>query len=96
MSRTAGTGKGYLGETCAEAIRDSLKPGDLATFTELYRCVKQRGAWKDETIWQHLMCCVVNLPPARMHWKSAEPFLIIHLDGRYELYDPKRHPRVIA
>lgn len=95
MSKTAGTGKGHMGETCAEAIRESLKPGELATFTELYQRVRQRGSWKDETIWQHLMCCVVNLPPARMHWKGVEPFLVIHLDGRYELYNSRKRPKAI-
>jgi len=51
-----------------------------------------RGETCAEAIWQHLMSCVVNLPPARRHWKSTEPFLIVHLDGRYELHDRSRHP----
>ena len=95
MSAITGTGKGNKGESCGEAIRDSLKPGELAAFTELYRRVRQRGSWKDETIWQHLMSCVVNLPPARERWTSIRPFLVVHLDGRYELYDPRRHPKVV-
>lgn len=96
MCATMGAGKSRFGQTCAEAIRDSLRPGELTTFGQLVQRVKQRGRWKDDTIWQHLMACVVNLPPARMHWKSAEPFLAVHLDGRYELYDPGRHPEIIA
>lgn len=95
MSPTTFSGKGHRRETCAEAIRDSLKPRELATFGELDQRVRQRGAWKDETIWQNLMACVVNLPPARRHWKSVEPFPVVHMDGRYELYDPNRHPKVI-
>lgn len=87
--------KGYQDETCAEAIRALIKPGQILSFSELFRHVKQRGTWKDETIWQHLMSLVVNLPPARQHWKSTNPFLFLHGDGRYELYDPKVHPQVI-
>jgi len=42
--------KGNQGESCAEAIRSSLKPGEVVTFLELYKCVKQKGSWKDETV----------------------------------------------
>ena len=90
-----GAPKGYRGETCAEAIRASLRPGELVSFSDLFSRVRKKGAWRDEAIWQHLMSCVVNLPPARRHWKSTEPFLIVHLDGRYELQDRSRHPRVV-
>jgi hypothetical protein len=88
-------GKGIQGESCSEAIRSSLEPGELATFSELYRRVKQKGDWKDDTIWQHLIGLIVNLPPARHHWKSTKPFLFISGDGRYELYNPQKHPKVI-
>ena len=87
--------KGNQGESCAEAVRSSLKPGEVATFSELYKRVKQKGNWKDETIWQNLMCHIVNLPPAKYHWKGAVPFLFLHDDGRYELYDPQKHPKTI-
>lgn len=87
--------KGNYGESCAEAIRLSLRFGETITFSELCERVKKRGSWKNETIWQHMMGLVVNLPPARHHWKSMQPFLYIHGDGRYELYDPTKHPRVI-
>ena len=87
--------KGHQGESCTEAIQAVLKPGEIATFTELYKHIKQRGAWKDETVWQHLMSLVVNLPPARRHWKSVIPFLFLRADGRYEIYDSKKHPQVI-
>jgi hypothetical protein len=87
--------KGNQGESCTEAIRSSLKPSEVATFSELYKRVKQKGNWKDETIWQNLMCNIVNLPPAKYHWKGAEPFLFLHDDGRYELYDPQKHPKTI-
>lgn len=87
--------KGYQGESCSDAILTALSAGEVVTFSELYRRVKQDGEWKDETIWQHLMSLVVNLPPARKHWKTAKPFLFLHGDGQYELYDEKKHPRVI-
>lgn len=87
--------KGNQGESCADAVRSSLKPGEVATFSELYKRVKQKGGWKDETIWQHLIGLVVNLPPARHHWKTAVPFLFLHGDGRYELYDPQKHPKTM-
>jgi hypothetical protein len=86
--------RGYQGETCAEAIRSEMNPGEIVTFSELLGRIKQKGSWTDDTIWQHLMKLVVNLPPARHHWKSAKPFLFLHGDGRYELYDPKVHPQV--
>ncbi len=90
-----GAPKGYRGETCADAIRDSIKPGEVIAFSDLFDRVRRKGAWKPESIWQHLMSCVVNLPPARLHWKRVDPFLVVHLDGRYELYDPRRHPKVL-
>jgi hypothetical protein len=87
--------KGHQGESCAEAIHAVLKRGEIVTFSELVNRVMRRGSWKDETIWQHLMACVVNLPPARKHWKTANPFLFLHGDGRYELYDSQKHPKVV-
>ena len=87
--------KGNQGESCADAIRSSLKHGEVVTSSDLYRRIKQKGSWKDETIWQHMMALVVNLPPARHHWKSITPFLFVHGDGRYELYDPQKHPGTI-
>ena len=86
--------KGYHGESCAEAIRAAIRLGEIVSFTELYRRVSQKGSWKDETKWQHLMSCVVNLPPARRYWTSVIPFLFLRGDGRYELYDPQIHPQV--
>jgi len=88
-------GKGYRGETCAEAIRASIEPGEIVAFCEFFARVKRKGAWKDSTVHQHLMSCVVNLPPARRHWKSRNPFLFLRGDGRYELYNSKKHPEVM-
>lgn len=87
--------RGHHGESCAEAIRASFQAGDTLSFSEIVRRVKSRGEWKDETIWQNLMALVVNLPPARHHWRHAEPFLLVRPDGRYELYDANKHPKVI-
>lgn len=87
--------KGYQGESCADAIRSSLKPGEIVSFTELFQRTKQKGSWKEESIWQDMMASIVNLPPARRHWKSSVPFLFLHGDGRYELYDANKHPKII-
>jgi len=87
-------GKGKFGESCKEAIRNSLKLGEVVTFSELFRRVRNKGNWKDDTIYQHLMALVVNLPPARRHWPHVGPFLLLHEDGTYELYDPNKHKKV--
>lgn len=87
--------KGYRGETCAEAIRDSISPGEVVPYSVFYKRVQEKGAWKDGAINQHLMSCVVNLPPARRQWKWRKPFLFIRPDGQYELYVPGKHPATI-
>jgi hypothetical protein len=87
--------KGKSGESCAEAIKNSIRRGEILTFTDLFNRVQPKGDWSDSTIYQHLMSCVVNLPPARKHWKSRIPFLFLRPDGRYELLDPKVHPEVM-
>ena len=43
--------KGNQGESCAEAIRAVMKTGEIVSFSELYKRVKQRGAWKLEAGW---------------------------------------------
>ena len=78
--------KGDKGETCAEAIRAVIEPGEVVAFPELFGRIKNRGEWKNSTIWQHLMSLVVNLPPARHHWPNSKPFLFLHADGGYEFY----------
>ena len=87
--------KGYKGESCAEAVRTSINNPEILSFNEFFNRVRLLGNWSDETIWQHLMRLVVNLVPARYHWKGTEQFLFLHHDGRYELYDPKKHPVVV-
>lgn len=87
-------GKGKFSESCKEAIRNSLRPGEVVTFSELFRRVKNKSDWKDGTIYQHLMALVVNLPPARKHWPRIEPFLSLHEDRTYELYDSNKHKMV--
>lgn len=86
---------GLNGESCAEAIRASIHPGEKISFGELFRRTKRRGTWTDRTVQLHLMQLVVNLPPARLEWPRANPFLLLNPDATYELYDPKRHPRTI-
>jgi hypothetical protein len=88
--------KGFRHETCAEAILSEIRPDEVVPFSLLYARVHSRGMWRKATILQHLMSCVVNLPPARQHWTSQRPFLFLRPDGRYELYDPNKHPQVIV
>ncbi len=88
--------KGYNGETCAEAVQKSVRPQEVVPFAELVTRIRALGSWNEETIWQHLMPLVVNLPPARHHWEGVEPILFLRPDGQYELYDQSRHPRPIA
>lgn len=86
--------KGYQRQTCAEAVKASLELGEIVTANDLFRRVRSKGSWTDSTIWQHLIQLVVNLLPARHHWPSAKPFLLLHEDGTYELYNPSRHPPI--
>lgn len=86
--------KGYQGESCAEAVRASIKPNEVLSFSELRERVIQRGRWKEETVWQHLMGLIVNLPPARRHWENMQPFLFLRPDGQYEVYNRTQHPEV--
>jgi hypothetical protein len=87
--------KGHGGEPCAEAIRASIGPNEVVPASELTTRVKKRGTWKDETICQHLMALVVNLPPAREHWLNARPFLFLRPDGQCEFYGELKHPKTI-
>ena len=80
--------------TCREAVKKAMLEfgGRPVTAEELFNKVKSMGDWSDDTIWQHLMWLVVNLPPAYRHWPNApERFLFLREDGRYELYNPEKH-----
>ena len=81
--------------TCAEAIRRSINPGEIVSFEEFVRRINALGTWTNETIWQSLMRYPVNIVPARYHWNATDQFLFLRGDGRYELYDPKKHPKII-
>jgi hypothetical protein len=87
--------KGHNGESCAEGVRACFTDQNARRASEIFRQTKERGSWSDETIWQHLMFLVVNLPPARHRWPSGKPFLFLRADGRYELYVAETHPRVL-
>ena len=87
--------KRRMDETCAEAVRASFQVGEVLPFSVLFTRTRKRGKWTDATIWQHLMSLVVNLPPARYHWKHTTPFLFLRPDGQYEIYDERRHPKVV-
>ncbi len=88
-------GLGHNGETCKVAVRNTLKPGEKLTFRKLFKRVREKGAWTDDTIHRHLMGLIVNLLPAREHWSQFEnPFLLLHEDGTYELFNPKIHKKI--
>ena len=87
------TAKGHKGESCTEAIRSSIRPGEIMTALELFNRIRELGKWSADTIWQHLIAHVVNLLPARHHYTGFEPFLFLHEDGRYELFNPDIHPK---
>ncbi len=86
--------KGYHGESCSEALRNSMEPNRPVAFSELFKRVRIKGNWSDDTIWQDTIAHVVNLTPARFHWKSTKPFLLLHEDGTFEIYDSQKHPRI--
>jgi len=88
--------KGLQGESCAEAVRASIKPGEKLSYGELYARTRGKGTWSESTLQRNLMALVVNLPPARLHWKYIHPFLMLNQDGTYEPYDPARHPKVMG
>ncbi len=80
--------------TCREAIKKAILElgGGPVTAEELFSKVGSMGDWSNDTIWQHLMWLVVNLPPAYRHWPNApERFLFLRENGRYEIYDPEKH-----
>ena len=80
--------------TCREAVKKAILElgGGPVTAEELFSKVKSMGNWSNNTIWQHLMHLVINLPPAYRHWPNTpERFLYLREDGRYELYHPEKH-----
>ena len=95
QTKGAGKAKGQKGESCAQALQNSLQSGEVVNFTDLFERVKAKGSWSDDTISLHLMACVVNLPPARRRWPSTKPFLFLRPDGRYELWDERKHPSIL-
>ncbi|OYT57490.1 MAG: hypothetical protein B6U76_00870 [Desulfurococcales archaeon ex4484_217_2] len=80
--------------SCREAVKKAILEfgGGPVTAEELFYKVRKMGDWSDDTIWQHLMRLVVNLPPAYKHWPNTpERFLFLREDGKYEVYDPNKH-----
>lgn len=87
--------KGTKGQSCAEAIRECFMGGtEILSYSQIFEQVKQQGSWKDTTIWRHLMSTVVNLIPAQYEWTNKK-FLFLRPDGRYEIYNPAKHPKTI-
>lgn len=88
--------KGYNGESCAEAIRKCFIDGKQPlSYSQIIPMVRSQGDWTETTMWRNLMKTVVNLIPARYEWESADKFLFLRPDGRYELYNKSIHPKPI-
>jgi hypothetical protein len=87
--------KGFHGEPLREAIRSIVQPGKVLSFSEIVIEIKKKGAWKDDSIYQTLMAHVRNLVPAKYRWHAREQFLFLRANGRYELYNPEIHPKVV-
>jgi hypothetical protein len=87
--------KGFHGESVSEALRTIITPGEAMSFSEIVSEIKKKGDWRDDTIWQNLMAHVKNLIPAKHHWNPREQFLFLRGDGRYEIYDPETHPKIV-
>jgi hypothetical protein len=87
--------KGNQGQSCADAIKACFVGVTLPLpYSRIFAQVKKQGAWKDTTIWRHLMSTVVNLIPARHEWTN-DKFLFLRPDGQYEIYDEAKHPKPI-
>lgn len=86
-------GKGPSGETGYDATQEAIEELGMATADEIFKEIKQKypGIWADDTIWQQIMYCTVNLRPAYEHWDWKHKILFLHEDGRYELYDLEVH-----
>jgi hypothetical protein len=88
--------KGYQGQSCQEAIHDfMIKSVGPVAYSEIHNNIRDKGAWKDHTVWRITMSIIVNLVPARHEWEVSHPFLFLRPDGRFELYDKNKHPAVI-
>lgn len=84
--------KGYRGQSCADAIYEVVASHEPAHFEEVFDEVSSLGEWTPDTIHQHMMQLVVNLPPAYRRWPSRpDRFLFLRPDGLYELYDEAKH-----
>lgn len=80
--------------SCREAISESVDELGAGPFKaeSLFKRTREKGDWTDDTIWQHLMHLVINLPPAYRHWSpKTERFLVLREDGLYERYVPRKH-----
>jgi hypothetical protein len=87
--------KGNRGQSCADAIKACfVGVGEALSYSRIFEQVKKQGAWKDTTIWRHLMSTVVNLVPVRYEWTN-DKFLFLRPDGQYEIYDKAKHPTPI-
>jgi hypothetical protein len=89
-----GRSLGYDGRSCADNIREIVGERGLISFAEMTPELTKRGAWSENNVAQQAMASIVNLPPARLRWNST-PFLFLRPDGRFELFDPLRHPATV-
>ncbi len=69
--------------------------GGVMRCSDIYAQVRALGSWTDETIYQQLMAGIVNLPPARLHWRNVDPFVYLRCDGQCEIFDAKVHPQTV-
>lgn len=84
--------KGHRGQSCADAIYEVVATHQPVRFEDVFDKVRLQGAWTPDTIHQHMMQLVVNLPPAYRRWPSRrDRFLFLRPDGLYELYNQARH-----
>lgn len=93
-----GAVKGLDGRGLADNIRSLMSFGKAYRYSALKKRVKKRGYWSDQAICQYFMSYVVNLPASRDRWpglERAKTFLFLRGDGRYELYDSNRHPKIL-
>ncbi len=77
--------------TCAEAIEEAVRKIGMATADQIYNYLKEHypDRWTSDSISQGIMCAIVNLEPAALHWQGARTFLFMHEDGRFELRNTK-------
>ena len=84
---------------CAPAIMYPPEQGVLAssvTANEPVPTLMAKAIGYANAEWGDEGDLIVNLPPARRHWKNMQPFLFLRPDGRYEICNRAKHPETIG